>query len=107
VESFLRVVFALVIAVYVVVSVVATFEHGYVALFTETTRSWASAQVFLDLCVALFLVGGQMRADAQKRDVTVWPFLVALPFLGSVAALGWIAWRQFQPAQAPVAAARA
>jgi len=105
VETFLRIVFALVLVVYAVVSAVAMYEQGYVALFTETTRSWASAQVFLDLTVALFLVGGTMRNDARDRGVTVWPFLLALPFLGSAAALGWIAWREVQRREAVPATA--
>lgn len=104
-DTLLRVLFALVLVAYVVVSVVATYEHGYVALFTETMRSWASAQVFLDLTVALFLVGGTMRDDARARGVTVWPFLLALPFLGSAAALGFIAWREVQRREAVPATA--
>lgn len=100
-ETFLRVLFALVVAVYVVVSVVATVEQGYVAIFTETMASWASAQVFLDLCVALFLVGGRMRDDARERGVTVWPFLLAIPFVGSAAPLAWIALSEVQRRRAP------
>ena len=105
-DTLLRIAFGLVVVTYAVVSAVAMYEHGFVAIFAHVLDSSASAQVFLDLCVALFLVGGQMRKDARERGVLVWPFLVALPFLGSVSALAYIALRQIQrrAVDAPAAA---
>ena len=95
-DTLFRIAFGLVVVVYTVITGISMYEHGYVGLFTHVLDHTAALQVFLDLCVALFLVGGQMRKDAQARGVTVWPFLVALPFLGSAAALAYIALRQIQ-----------
>lgn len=49
-----------------------------------------SLQVALDLVIACFLVGSWIRADARKHGINALPFLVALPFLGSIAALAYV-----------------
>src|SRR4051812_8547263 len=61
------------------------------AVFREP---WA-LQVALDLCISCVLVGGWMRQDARKHGISALPFLVLLPFVGSVAALAYLVRRNF------------
>ena len=66
-------------------SSVLVFEAGIGGL--AVLRSGWGLQVALDLCVALFLVGGWIRKDAKKYGINPIPYLIALPFLGSIGAL--------------------
>ena len=46
--------------------------------------------MLLDLAIAIFLFAGWMRRDARQRGISATPYLVALPFLGSIAALAYL-----------------
>lgn len=50
------------------------------------SHPWA-IQIALDLVISCFLVGGWIHRDARERGIAALPFLVLLPFVGSVAAL--------------------
>ena len=58
-----------------------------------------SLQVALDLVIATFIVGSWLRADARKHGINPLPFLLALPFLGSIAALAYVVRRNAAPRQ--------
>jgi hypothetical protein len=49
--------------------------------------------MLLDLVIACSFGIGWMTADARKRGITTWPFIVATVFLGSVGLLGYVVWR--------------
>ena len=53
-----------------------------------------SMQIFADLCVALVFGGGWLRADARRRGVPAWPWLLAVPFAGSLALVAYVAVRE-------------
>ncbi len=86
-------------AAFLVLSTVATVQHGYIAIFEVGLRDTAAAQVFCDLCFALFLTSRWLYGDAKKRGVNPWPWLVATPFLGSIAPVTYFLWREWSAAE--------
>ena len=61
-------------------------------------------QLLLDLFISLFLVGGWIRRDARERGIFATPYLVALPFVGSIATLAYLIHRGRKPAPSATAA---
>jgi len=79
-------------------SVFSTFvvlEHGYLGFIHEVmlASDWG-LQVFLDLCIALFLFTSWMLKDAKARSIPVWPYLLATLGLGSIGALAYLVHRE-------------
>ncbi|MCB9675982.1 MAG: DUF2834 domain-containing protein [Alphaproteobacteria bacterium] len=81
---------------FLALTTVAVVQHGLIGIFAVALRDTASAQVFADLCVSLFLVTGWLRNDARRRGLAWVPWFVATPFLGSIAPLGYLFWRELQ-----------
>jgi hypothetical protein len=52
-------------------------------------------QVAIDLCIACWFSAMWMRQDARKRGISAMPFLIALPFLGSIATLAYVVRRNY------------
>lgn len=82
-------------------SAVATVEHGYLGIFTHVLDTSALAQVGADLVFAMSFVVGWMYNDARKRGATVWPYLVAVPLVGSFAPLAYVIVRELTDAKQP------
>src|SRR5687768_15952724 len=80
-----KIVPVVVLVAFTILSSVLVFEAGIGGL--AALRSGWSLQVSLDLCIALFLVGGWIRRDAREPGIIPITYLVALPFLGSIGAL--------------------
>lgn len=78
---------------FVLLSAWATWEVGYLGIFAAAVQGPGSMQIFADLCVALIFAGGWMRTDARKHGLPAWPFLVAIPFAGSLALVAYVAVR--------------
>ena len=74
---------------------VAAFQHGYIGIFEAGFRDSASMQVFFDLVISVSLFGVWMLFDAQKRGATVWPFIIAIPAVGSLAPLVYLIMREW------------
>lgn len=70
-------------------------EHGYLGFVHEVAlgSDWG-LQVFLDLCIALFLVTSWMLRDAKSRSIPVWPYLIATLSLGSLGPLAYLVHRE-------------
>jgi hypothetical protein len=88
----------LVLVPFSIFSTMIAVQHGITG-FAELRSGWP-LQVALDLCIATFLVGGWMRADAKKHGINPWPFIIALPFVGSIGALAYLVRRNFFGKQA-------
>jgi hypothetical protein len=71
-------------------SVKVVLTHGYFGFISLALREPWAMQMLLDLSIALFLVGGWLRRDARARGVSPTPYLIALPVLGSIAALVYL-----------------
>lgn len=63
---------------------------------------WA-LQVAIDLCIACWFSAMWMRKDAKKHGINALPFLIALPFVGSLSTLAYVVRRNWgtQPAALP------
>jgi protein-S-isoprenylcysteine O-methyltransferase Ste14 len=75
-------------------------EHGYFGFLTLSFREPWALQMLLDLTIALFLFGTWMRRDARQHGIPALPYLVALPFAGSLAALVYLLHRAMKGARA-------
>ena len=84
-----------------VLSEVAVWQHGYLAIFEVGLRDTAGAQVFADLTISITLVAGWMWLDAQRRNATVLPYLLAIPFLGSFGPLAYLIVREWGASTSP------
>jgi hypothetical protein len=90
----------LVLVPFTAYSLVVIARHGYFGFLTLAAREPWGMQLLLDLLIALFLVGGSIRRDARERGIPAAPYLVALPFLGSISALAYLVHRSLKPAKA-------
>src|SRR5688500_8977080 len=70
---------------FTVFSVVCAWE-GRADGLHALSHPWA-IQIALDLVISCVLVGGWIHRDARERGIAALPFLILLPFVGSVAAL--------------------
>lgn len=77
-------------------SVLVIWSRGYSGFLTLSLREPWALQMLLDLAIALFLFSGWMRRDARDRGIPAVPYLIALPFLGSIAALAYLVHRGLQ-----------
>lgn len=84
---------------FLVLSGIATVQHGYFGIFAVALRDTATAQVFCDLCIALLLVTSWIRRDAQARGAMWIPWIVGTLLLGSIAPLGYLLLREFNRAR--------
>lgn len=82
---------------FLVLSTVATVQHGFIGIFAVAWSHSAGAQVFADLCIALFLALGWVKNDAQSRGLNPLPWMVATPLLGSISPLFYLVYREFHP----------
>lgn len=64
---------------------------GLFALLRE--RPWGQ-QVFVDLCIALSVSWTWLSGEARARGINPWPYLIATPFLGSIAVLAFLVHRE-------------
>ena len=83
----------LVLLPFTVFSAIVIVEHGYFGFVTLSLREPWALQMLLDLAVALFLVGAWMRRDARAHGIPAMPYLLLLPFVGSISALGYLVHR--------------
>jgi hypothetical protein len=51
-------------------------------------------QVFVDLCIALTVAWAWLLPEAKARGIRAWPYLVATPFVGSIAVLVFLVHRE-------------
>ncbi|MDC0671870.1 hypothetical protein [Nannocystis radixulma] len=86
----------LILVVFTLFSVVVVLRHGYFGFITLALREPWAMQMLLDLAIALFLVAGWLRRDARTRGIEAWPYLVALPFLGSISPLAYLVHRRLR-----------
>ncbi len=88
-----------------IVTVLALLEVGYWGLLEPPFYSWGAAQVFIDLVIVCLLACLWMIADARKRGLSVWPFLLITVFAGSFGPLLYLLWREMARGTARTGAA--
>ena len=70
-----------------------TVTKGYFGFLTLSLQEPWAMQLLLDLFISVFLIGSWIRKDAPKHGIPALPYLVALPFLGSMASLAYLVHR--------------
>ena len=76
-----------------VFSVEVALKGGPLGFLTLAGREPWALQMLMDLGISMFLLGSWIRRDARERGVPWLPYLVALPFLGSIGALAYLVHR--------------
>lgn len=77
-------------------TVTALLDVGYMGILLPHFQSWGGAQVFVDLVILALMACLWMRADAPKRGLNPWPFVIATLFLGSFGPLGYLLVREWR-----------
>ena len=87
-----------VLADFVGLTAYAVYSEGYFAFLNiaqefATTNIWGS-QILVDFLIALTVALGWVIADARKRDLVYWPFVVLTLTLGSIGPLAYLIHRE-------------
>ena len=69
-------------------------DEGLIGLFHLLRDSDWGAQIFVDLGITLTVAWSLMAADARRHGLRLWPWLIATPFLGSIAVLAYLTRRE-------------
>jgi hypothetical protein len=96
-----------VLAVFLVLTGYAVWQHGYLGVLGSAFLNSATAQIFVDLCIALTLILFWMWEDARRHAISPLPFALLTLALGSIGPLVYLIRREFalraagrvQPAQ--------
>ena len=98
----LALVAALVLAGFGAFSVWVVASQGYFGFLALAGREPWALQMLLDLVIAATFASGWMIADARRRRITVWPYLVLTVVLGSIGILAYGVRRAFVRITPPV-----
>jgi hypothetical protein len=82
-----------VLVVFTVFSVEVALKGGPLGFVTLAAREPWALQLFLDLAISMFFVGSWIRRDAKARGLPWLPYLISLPFVGSIGALAYLVHR--------------
>jgi hypothetical protein len=85
---------ALVLFAFGAFSIWVVGTQGYLGFVTLAGREPWALQMLLDLVVSCALGIGWMVADARRRNLVVWPFVVATVLLGSLGLLAYVVRRR-------------
>lgn len=85
----LSVIAALVLAGFGAFSIWVVATQGYFGFLDVAGRERWGLQMLLDLVIALSVAIGWMRGDARKRDIAIWPYVIATVLLGSIGVLAY------------------
>lgn len=89
-----KVMLVLVIFLFSVLTVFAVYDHGFVGIFSEAFRNYASMQVFFDLFIALVLIMVWMWHDAKKSKRLFWPWAIITLAVGVFGPLFYLLFRK-------------
>lgn len=90
----------LALALFLPFSLWVVYASGPMGLYHVIRHEPWGAQLFFDLCISAFIAASWMVRDARRRQLTVWPFVVATALVGSIGLLGYLVRRSFSPAPA-------
>jgi len=75
-------------------------DEGALAVLDLLRGGW-SQQVFIDLFIACGFVTLWVLPDAKKHGISPWPFIVALPLVGSISTLAYLVLREWKRMRVP------
>ena len=79
-----------VLVLFLGLTAVALWHHGYVGLFTFQFSTYAGMQVLADLVIALSLFLLWLWHDARQAGRNPWPWVVGTCLTGSIAPLLYV-----------------
>ena len=79
-----------ILAAFTAFSLWVIYGHGYTGFLSLAGREPWALQLLIDLAISLTFAVGWVRADARRRGISAWPFVVATPFVGSIAVLAYL-----------------
>ena len=85
---------AFVLLNFAVLTAYSIFTVGYTGIFVAGTANWGAIQIFCDLIIVCGLACIWMIADAQRRQLNPWPFIVVTLFAGSFGPLLYVLRRE-------------
>ncbi|RPH87397.1 MAG: DUF2834 domain-containing protein [Desulfobacteraceae bacterium] len=77
-----------------VLTALAVWQEGITGVFASIFNSYGSAQIYVDLVIALLLVSVWMWHDAKGTGRNAWPWIVATLLVGSFAPLVYLLTRR-------------
>jgi len=86
-----------VLAVFGAFSVWVVATRGYTGFIALAGREPWALQLLLDLVISLSFAVGWMKADARRRGIAIWPYVIVTVFLGSIGILAYCVRRGFTP----------
>jgi hypothetical protein len=92
---------ALVLAGFGAFSVWVVASQGYFGFLSLAGREPWALQILLDLVIASMFAAGWMIADARRRRIAAWPYVVVTVFAGSIGILAYCVRRAFAPVTPP------
>ena len=84
---------ALVAVPFLFISMKAMLEFGYLGIWQQGLLNSGTQQITLDLIIAASFGLGWVKYDAKRQGLNPWPWMVAVLPLGSIAFLGYFAYR--------------
>ncbi|MGH8530501.1 MAG: DUF2834 domain-containing protein [Nevskiales bacterium] len=79
-------------------------EYGYFGIWKAGFANPASMQVLFDLVIGCLLISGWMLADAKRRGVNAWPWVIATLVAGTLAPLVYLIRREYAVINQPASA---
>lgn len=89
-------VLAVVILAFGALTTIALLDVGYWGILAPHFQSWGAAQVFADLVILAVLSCFWMIADARRRGLAAWPFILVTLLAGSFGPLLYLVTREIR-----------
>lgn len=96
--------YGVVLADFSALTAYAVYRHGFVGVFEQLFANAATITLFVDVCIALGLVGLWMIRDARERGGSALPYVLLTIGFGSVGPLLYLFRRAGAEQPAPLAA---
>ncbi len=85
-----RVLLSITLILFLALTAITLWHHGYIGLFQFQLSSYAGMQVLTDLVIALTLFLIWMWHDAKRYDRSPWPWAIATMTTGSIAPMVYL-----------------
>ncbi len=84
---------------FTVYSVEVTIAEGYLAFLQVPMQGGWATQITLDLVLSASIATMWLVPDAKKLGIATWPFLITMPFIGSISLLAYLVLREWKLAR--------
>ena len=85
-----RIFLLITLVLFLVLTALALWNHGYWGIFEPNFKSFGAAQVFADLVISLTLILVWMWRDAEKSGRNPWPWIFLTMAAGVIGPLVYL-----------------